>query len=100
MRLPLLEARAFRFMIEGAFWDLEYVAGPRAGANNCDDMFNGVIMVVDLNEDHLDCRIDTADRHERKSGMAFDDIDDAAIPLQNVDQVTSRFLPHEKVTVV
>lgn len=97
--IPLLEARAFRLMIEVAFRYLECAAGPRVGANNCGNTFNKVV-VTDLKEGHLDRVIDTADGHERKSRMTLDDVHNAAIPFQNVDKFASRFLPYEKVTVV
>lgn len=96
---PLRDARAFRLMIEVAFQYLECVAGPRAGANSCSNTFS-VVVVADSKGYHLDRCIDATDGHQRKSRMTLDNVHNAAIPFQDVDQFATRFLPYKKVTVI
>lgn len=83
--MPLRDARIFRLIIEVAFRYLECVAGPRAGANNCGNTFNRVV-VADSKGYHLYRCIDATHGHERESRMTFDNIHNAAIPFQDVDQ--------------
>ena len=97
--MPLRDARAFRLMIEVAFRYLECVAGPRAGANNCDNIFNRLVVAAPK-EIHLDCVIDATDGDKRKSRMTFDNVHNTAISFQDVDQFARRFLPYKKVTVI